>query len=103
MSADEFDPHWRPGPVEITDPWTGRTFTVYPSAPPESYPKGFFGDVYAARFEHFSPAEKAAYYRFQLSLAQYNLARAGSDAERDPILKRIAALRQSLSEVSPCP
>lgn len=67
-SAGKYDPDWRPGiPVEITDSWTGRKYIVYPSAPPESYPPGYFGDSLSARYPHFSVSEKVDLLKFWIA------------------------------------
>jgi hypothetical protein len=85
--------------VFIADPWTGRRFLVYPSGPLDRYPKGYFGDVFAARWEYFSPEEKRRHYEFQLELALYNLNLAKCDYDRDACTKKILHLKHSISDL----
>ena len=85
--------------VVIADPWTGCRFLVYPHGPLDKYPKGFFGDVFAARWEYFSLNEKRAHYEHRLSMARYCLSLAKKDCDRAECMKTISKLEQLISDL----
>lgn len=66
-----YDETWIPGtPTEITDPWTKNKFIVFPSQHPKCYPKGYFGDCFAARWECFTNEEKSSLIKLWIESAK---------------------------------
>lgn len=77
MSEDLLSPTWRvsDNPFVYTDPWTGATFKVYPSAHPDTHPIGYLGDVAAARYVYRSPDEQIAPLQFWVGQRKNTLSR----------------------------